>query len=167
MWFVAGAMSMCRDPGNVSTSIIAQHTPMQGVYVGLSVILNSRLVAFARQREITGEPLNSRSRILAPNRREITGFDCIYIYIYIYIHISCKCDTNRAGHFTLDAHASIPVACLPLSLRQNSHELYLLYLVGYLLERPFKPYLLTDHWTSDHCDIYEKVMAWRRNATNH
>ena len=30
----------------------------------------------------------------------------------IYIHISCKCDTNRAGHFTLDAHASRPVACL-------------------------------------------------------
>ena len=30
---------------------------------------------------------------------------------YIYIHISCKCDTNRAGHFTLDAHASRPVAC--------------------------------------------------------
>ena len=32
-------------------------------------------------------------------------------YIYIYIYISCKCDTNRAGHFTLDAHASRPVAC--------------------------------------------------------
>ena len=31
---------------------------------------------------------------------------------YIYIHILCKCDTNRAGHFTLDAHASRPVACL-------------------------------------------------------
>ena len=30
----------------------------------------------------------------------------------IYIHISCKCDTNRAGHFTLGAHASRPVACL-------------------------------------------------------
>ena len=30
----------------------------------------------------------------------------------MYIHISCKCDTNRAGHFTLDAHASRPVACL-------------------------------------------------------
>ena len=29
----------------------------------------------------------------------------------LYIHISCKCDTNRAGHFTLDAHASRPVAC--------------------------------------------------------
>ena len=30
---------------------------------------------------------------------------------HIYIHISCKCDTNRAGHFTLDAHAARPVAC--------------------------------------------------------
>ena len=26
--------------------------------------------------------------------------------------MSCKCDTNRAGHFTLDAHASRPVACV-------------------------------------------------------
>ena len=32
--------------------------------------------------------------------------------IYIYINISCKCDTNRAGHLTLDAYASRPVACL-------------------------------------------------------
>ena len=31
---------------------------------------------------------------------------------YIYIYISCKCDTNRAGHFTLDAYASRPVACV-------------------------------------------------------
>ena len=31
---------------------------------------------------------------------------------YIYINISCKCDTNRAGHFTLDAYASRPVACV-------------------------------------------------------
>ena len=31
---------------------------------------------------------------------------------YIYIHISCKWDTNRAGLFTLDAHASRPVACI-------------------------------------------------------
>ena len=38
---------------------------------------------------------------------------------YIYIHISCKCDTNRAGHFTLDAHASRPVACT-LSLWQQT-----------------------------------------------
>ena len=30
---------------------------------------------------------------------------------YIYINISCKCDTNRAGHLTLDAYASRPVAC--------------------------------------------------------
>ena len=34
-----------------------------------------------------------------------------HIYIYIYIYISCKCDTNRAGHFTFDAHASRHVAC--------------------------------------------------------
>ena len=27
--------------------------------------------------------------------------------------ILCQCDTNRAGHFTLDAHASRPVACPP------------------------------------------------------
>ena len=33
---------------------------------------------------------------------------------YIYINISCKCDTNCAGHFTLDAYASRPVACLLL-----------------------------------------------------
>ena len=30
---------------------------------------------------------------------------------YIYKNISCKCDRNRAGHFTLDAYASRPVAC--------------------------------------------------------
>ena len=30
---------------------------------------------------------------------------------YVYIHISCKCDTNRVEYFTLDAHASRPVAC--------------------------------------------------------
>ena len=33
---------------------------------------------------------------------------------YIYINISCKCDTNRAGHLTLDAYASRPVACSTL-----------------------------------------------------
>ena len=38
---------------------------------------------------------------------------------YIYIYISCKCDTNRAGHFTLDAYASRPVACRPLCLSLN------------------------------------------------
>ena len=71
-------VDVCRDPGNVSTSIIAQHTVLRVVkcWDCGSVILNSRVVAFARQREITGEPLNSRSRILAPNKREITGVDC-------------------------------------------------------------------------------------------
>ena len=43
----------------------------------------------------------------------------------IQTHISCKCDTNRAGHFTLDGHASRPVACslihsLPLAHMANS-----------------------------------------------
>ena len=38
---------------------------------------------------------------------------------YIYIHISCKCDTNRAGHFTLDAYASRPVACSAHWLRRS------------------------------------------------
>ena len=37
----------------------------------------------------------------------------------LYIHISCKCDTNRAGHFTLDAHASRPVACILMSLHSS------------------------------------------------
>ena len=40
-------------------------------------------------------------------------------YIYIYIHVSCKCDTDRAGHFTLDAHASRPVACRPMICQLN------------------------------------------------
>ena len=38
----------------------------------------------------------------------------------VYINISCKCDTNRAGHFTLDAYASRPVACF--SSGENSHD---------------------------------------------
>ena len=81
----------CRDPGNVSTSIIAQHTVWELWECG-SVILNSRVGAFAQQREITGEPLNSCSRILAPNKREITGIDCISVtvmYLNI-IHINIK-----------------------------------------------------------------------------
>ena len=45
------------------------------MYVGLWPS-KSRVMAFVRKREITGEPLNSRSQILAPNRREITGVDC-------------------------------------------------------------------------------------------
>ena len=48
---------------------------------------------------------------------------------YIYINISCKCDTNRAGHFTLDAYASRPVACFPylLILTGNLHGCTTLY----------------------------------------
>ena len=49
--------------------------------------------------------------------------------IYIYINISCKCDTNRAGHLTLDAYASRPVACwylyAPFRLNELSMNLAL------------------------------------------
>ena len=38
---------------------------------------------------------------------------------YIYINISCKCDTNRAGHLTLDAYASRPVACVFIGYNQQ------------------------------------------------
>ena len=61
------------------------------------MILNSRVVAFARQREITGEPLNSRSWILAPNRREITGVDCINNWIeqvVLYLIGPRRCGCN-------------------------------------------------------------------------
>ena len=49
---------------------------------------------------------------------------------HIYINISCKCDTNRAGHFTLDAYASRPVAChcdlmrLAFEFAQRSRNLF-------------------------------------------
>ena len=39
-----------------------------------------------------------------------------------YIHISCKCDTNHAGHFTLDAHASRPVACSDTAVPTQNHQ---------------------------------------------
>ena len=44
---------------------------------------------------------------------------------YIYINISCKCDTNRAGHLTLDAYASRPVACgnIHAISHQNPHSI--------------------------------------------
>ena len=41
--------------------------------------------------------------------------------IYIYINISCKCDTNRAGHLTLDAYASRPVACVFFSCQAKQN----------------------------------------------
>ena len=48
--------------------------------------------ASRRLREITGEPLNSRSRILDPNKREITGVDCNKAFtgtISTEIHSKC------------------------------------------------------------------------------
>ena len=62
------------------------------------MILNSRVEAFARQREITGEPLNSRSRILAPNKREITGVDCTTGKFYhrcVSVEVKCENQMKR------------------------------------------------------------------------
>ena len=41
----------------------------------------SWIVAFARKCEAMGEPLKLQSRILAPNKCEITEFDCIWIFV--------------------------------------------------------------------------------------
>ena len=65
------------------------------------MILNSRV---ARQREITGEPLNSRSRILAPNKREITGVDCISKKIVKLIHFHFHFCTHSFNIFSLFEH---------------------------------------------------------------
>ena len=44
----------------------------------------SRVCVLARKREITGEPLNPRLRILAPNWRKITGIDCsVHMFLSI------------------------------------------------------------------------------------
>ena len=78
---------------------------------------------------------------------------------HIYIYISCKCDTNRAGHFTLDAYASRPVACLKcvhnvFQLRTNTDahwrvlserirtflQHYLLFISNYSTQNLFKMY---------------------------
>ena len=50
----------------------------------------------------------------------------------VYIHISCKCDTNRAGHFTLDAYASRPVACVSFWMPDFSEFVEIIFLLyGY------------------------------------
>ena len=59
----------------------------------------SRVWAFARKREITGEPLNSRSRILAPKWREITGVDCIIIKLDVWN--ICHCLRVRSWCYAL------------------------------------------------------------------
>ena len=103
--------------------------------------------------------------------------------------MSCKCDTNRAGHFTLDAHASRPVACkssccnsliasqhtAPVnSLAPGKFEWNFRYVI-------FKQILVIDGWgipceidlvwmshdfTDDQSTLIQ-VMAWCRQATSH
>ena len=51
----------------------------------------SQVWAFERKREITGEPLNSRSQILAPKWREITGVDCTVVTLGTHRGSACLC----------------------------------------------------------------------------
>ena len=71
----------------------------------------SRVWAFAQKREITGEPLNSRSRILAPKWREITGVDCTTI-------IRCKPDISRScisRNWIYRGRMLDPIFCPPIT----------------------------------------------------
>ena len=56
----------------------------------------------------------------------------------IYIHISCKCDTNRAGHFTLDAYASRPVACLSNVITIATTSEFKARFLNFLHDHPFE-----------------------------
>ena len=67
---------LCSEAPLSSTSIIAQHDNLR--VVNARVWVCDPELASRGLREITGEPLNSHSRILAPNRCEITGVDCTY-----------------------------------------------------------------------------------------
>ena len=60
---------------------------------------------------------------------------------YIYINISCKCDTNRAGHFTLDAYASRPVACIHI------------YMTPFSIHGDTQKVLHTADYTLTHCGL--------------
>ena len=79
-----------------------------------------------------------------------------YIYKYIFMFLmkklarKCECDTNRAGHFTLDAYASRPVARMLL---------YHVWLGGYLIQ--FE-YWLT--WSTEWVD--PNTVRWHHNTIN-
>ena len=70
-------VDVCRVPRIASTLIIAQHTVwVQTSKCGTMIL---QVASLGLSCEITGEPLNSHSRNLAPNWHEITGVDCIFI----------------------------------------------------------------------------------------
>ena len=80
----------------------------------------------------------------------------------------CKCDTNRAGHFTLDAHASRPVACFStLRPKQNGRHLpddifkYIL-----LNENAWIPIKISLKFVpkgpTNNIPVLVQIMVWRR-----
>ena len=72
-------VDVCSDSGNVSTSIIAQHTVWEyNAWECGSVILNSRVEAFTRKREITREPLKGRYGCSWGDFSQISDFLVIY-----------------------------------------------------------------------------------------
>ena len=75
------------QPFNLSHCIEMHNTHLLGRAGQLSHAYFTHLANI----QITGEPLNSRSRILAPNKREITGVDCIvhgFVLVISAIHTS-------------------------------------------------------------------------------
>ena len=89
----------------------------------------SRVWALARKREITGEPLNSRSRILAPKWREITGVDCITKFSGFQWFVSSLCVIQNGQRIlpqSCGTSASIPVqmlcrSCVPHHCLRLAH----------------------------------------------
>ena len=72
---------------------------------------------------------------------------------YIYIHISCKCDTNRAGHFTLDAYASRPVACV---LMDATNQVISRSLSGWMAGKGLLPAKM--HWATWITHVYLRAL---------
>ena len=79
---------------------------------------------------------------------------------YIYINISCKCDTNRAGHFTLDAYASRPVACCHMSCYFESQETIIIFCVPTSLDGhgPHQVISLKGRWSQTPSKSYLYVI---------
>ena len=92
-------------------------------------------------------------------------------HIYIYIHISCKCDTNRAGHFTLDAHASRPVACvcilMPLQEVESDTLWFYVFWCFSITSNGMKTYTVCDHRNQSRYVGVSTVSQHINNFFNH
>ena len=90
-------------------------------------------------------------------------------YKQLNIHISCKCDTNRAGHFTLDAHASRPVAChfiLPNVCVLHTHMIIHITCESSCSTNAHHDYVTTLPWgcSWDHYMLPPGIILWMRPA---